>query len=483
MRSNTVMRSILVSRLILAFLLLVMLGGCQLPDQTFSGKFTDLYQSVRDSARINGFLTLKQNQGPAIRLEVASIEILADDLWLPLTSGPLTIDSTEIGTGQLFLGGQAILPGRYKRLRMKVTEGALRQAGGEYTVIASEPFMVEIALTDKLDIELEESRCLLLTWDVENSLLPDNSLKPALTASPPLKQLPGDLIYVSCPNIDTIFVVRADKNWVVDSFAVRGGPTYLAIDPNPSSKRLYVLASRERMVKVVDLSSYRGADFFPAPLNDDPTFMTISPDGQWIYLLDERSGYLSRMNPATGQKEARIQVGNRPKYMAYLKGQNLLAVSLSLSQKVLLLDPLNLTIQRTVSTGSSPEGVVASGDQLYIAEYGDNTLSVVDLDGRSNQSQMTAGFGPRRLLATNSQIFVSNYHDGSLSVLLPGQLGVIQEIYGLGRPKEMALNRFYRRLYVADDASAYLSVVDVNTNLLIRRIALGAKPFGLAVVQ
>ena len=129
MRSNTVMRSILVSRLILAFLLLVMLGGCQLPDQAYTGKFTDLYQSVRDSARINGFLTLKKNQGPAIRLEVASIEILADDLWLPLTSGPLTIDSTEIGTGQLFLGGQTVLPGRYQRLRIKVTEGAIRQAG------------------------------------------------------------------------------------------------------------------------------------------------------------------------------------------------------------------------------------------------------------------------------------------------------------------------------------------------------------------
>lgn len=471
------------SLLIFAFLLLVILGGCSLPDQLLTSQNAEQYQGVRNSSRLNSFLTLEKSQGPAIRLEVASIEVLGDNIWLPLTNGPLTIDSVAIGSGQLFLGGQAVLPGRYHRLRMTVTEGSMQQADGTYAVIASEPFLVESAFSSSLDIELEDSRSLLLTWDVENSLQPDNSLRPAIIASPPIRQLPGDLVYVSCPNIDTVFVVRADKNWVVDSFGLRGEPTYLAIDTDPSRQRLYVLASREKIVKVVDLSLYRVTDFFPAPLNDAPTFMTISPDGQWVFLLDERSGYLSRMDPFTGQKVIRTHLGYQPKYMAYLEDQNLLAVSLSLSQQVLLLDPMSLETKRIIPTGSTPQGMAVSGDQLYIAEFGDNSVSVSDLNSGRNQVGLAVGLGPVRLLAADNQVYVSNYHDGSLSVLAPGQLAVIQEIYGLGRPKEMVQDRFYRRLYVADEATAALAVIDVNINQLLTKISFGAIPFGLAAVQ
>ena len=96
---------------------------------------------------------------------------------------------------------------------------------------------------------------------------------------------------------------------------------------------------------------------------------------------------------------------------------------------------------------------------------------------------MPVGFGPRRIISTNSQVLVSNLLDGTLAVLGPQQLGVIQEISGLGKPREMALNSFYRRLFVTDAKSQSLMVVDVNANRLLKKIMLGAQPFGLAVVE
>ncbi len=70
----------------------------------------------------------------------------------------------------------------------------------------------------------------------------------------------------------------------------------------------------------------------------------------------------------------------------------MLAVSLSLSQKVLLLDPVRLSVLGTISTGSEPQGVVVSDNQLYIAEQGDNTVSITDLANTGNQSQGDGGF-------------------------------------------------------------------------------------------
>lgn len=469
---------------LLALLSLALLGGCVPTEQkALPGPMAEVGHDSVNTARLSCFLTLKDLEGPAIRLEVVSIEAQNDGSWVPLFGGQLQIDSTAIGNGQLFLCGRAVPPGLYHRLRLTMSRGEVKKADGKYAVVADEPFQVEGDLTAPVSLKAGDSRSLLISWDTRNSLQAGDTLQPVLVVAPSLRQLLLNLVFVACPDIDTVFVVRADKDWVVDSFGLPGRPTYLAVDPDPSRQLLYVLTSQDRMVKVVDLSSFRVVDFFTVPLNDTPTFMVINPDGNGAYLLDENNGYLSRMDLTTGQSLARVSLGYRPTYVAYLGGHNLLAVSLSLSQKVLLLDPMTLAATGSISTDSSPQGVMVFDNKLYVAEYGGNSVSITDLTHRGNQSRLTVGFGPRRLLATDDQIYVSNYRDGSLSVLVPDQLGVIEEIYGLGRPLEMAFDQFYRRLYVADEDTAALAVLDVNSNLLLGRITLGAKPLGLAVIQ
>ena len=472
--------------LMLALLLPAMLVGCQsFPDtgKEFTSPLADLRQDPFHTARLSCFLTLMDEKGPAIRLEVASIEIFTEDTSLLLTSGPLKIDSTAIGAGQLFLGGAALPPDQYQRLRMLVTKGEVQKSDGRYEVIAPEPFYVEVNLPVGVNLKPEDSLSLLITWDVLNSLQTDNTLDPDLTAILPLKQMLNNLVLVTCPDIDTVFIVRVDKNWVVDSFGLKGNPTHLAIDPD-NKNLLYILTSRDRMLKVVELSTFRVVNFFQAPLNDQPTFMTVSPDGRFAFLLDERNGYLSRINLITGEIAARVLLGDQPNYAAYLEEQNLLAVSLALSQKVLLLDPDSLAVRRSISTGNTPQGLIVSNNQLLVAEYGENTISIADLSTMGTQNRLSVGFGPRRLLETgNNEIYVSNYQDGSLSVLEPGQFGVMQVIYGLSRPFEMTVNLLYRRLYVTDEEKAALGVIDTNTNRLLGYIALGARPFDLDMIQ
>jgi DNA-binding beta-propeller fold protein YncE len=470
-------------RLLLVILALTLFAGCSPPAQTVIGQRADLRSESDQPSRLTCFLVLKDSEGPAIRMEVTAIEVLADGLWLPIADGPVQLDSTAIGEGQLFLGGRAVPPGAYHRLRLTVNNGTLRQADGAYAVITSESVRLEVSLPEPLVLNRDESRILLLTWNVQESLGPGNILRPALEVSPQLRQLPVNLVYVACPDIDTIFLVRADHNWVVEAFGLKGGPTYLYLDPNPARQRLYVLAAHEATVKVVDLSSHRVVDFFPVPLNDAPTYMTISPDGRWAYLLDEHSGYLSRMDLGTGRIAARVRLGFRPQHAAYLESLNLLAVSLLSSNKVVLLDPLSLGVVRSFATGSAPRGLFANATQLYITEGGDNMVSVVDLAAQRTLSRIAVGLKPHRLMEADNVLYVSNYDSGSLSVLMPGQLGVIREVQGLGRPMEMVFDHFYRRLYVGENEAAALAVIDVNSNLLVGRVFLGARPAGMTIIQ
>jgi DNA-binding beta-propeller fold protein YncE len=473
-------------RLLLVLLLLAVTNGCAPIDKEINAPLPHAgseFDGGINTARLNLFLNLKDPNGPGIRLELNNLEVLADQVWLPVTSGPLQLDSEKIGATQVFLGGRAVPPGRYERLRFTVTKSSFRRGSGEYEAVAAEPYTLELASSSPIFIAKDDSHCMFVTWDLLESLERTEGLQPVMTIAFPLRQLFVDLLYVACPDIDTIFVIRSDKNWVADSFGIRGHPTYIAMDPDPSRQRLYILASRESRIKAVELNSQRIVDSFSIPLTREATFMTISPDGQWAYVLDERESYLSRLDLESGQLLAQVHLGYDPQYVTYLADRNILAVSFLISQTVSFHDPLNLNKVGSIPTGNSPEGLLAVDNRLYIAERGANTVSIFDLSTNMTLSLLSVGFGPRRLLNNGDQIYVSNYDSGSLSVIYPGQLEVGREIHGLGRPLEMILDRTNRWIYVGDERKAGLAIIDSNINQLMGYIEFGARPLGLAIIQ
>jgi YVTN family beta-propeller protein len=230
---------------------------------------------------------------------------------------------------------------------------------------------------------------------------------------------------------------------------------------------------------VVDAETYRVVNFFSTPLNDVPTFMILDSAGRSAYLLDERSGYVSRMDLSSGRIIARVAVGYRPVYALYLPQQNLLAVSLHLSQTVVLLDPATLQMRGSLPSGSGPQGLAVSDNLLYVAEQGDNSVAIFDLGSRARHERISVGYGPQRILVTQNQIYVAQEADASIAVLAPGQLGVLREITGMGLPQEMVYRPLLRKLYVADHSGGGIAVIDVNTNRQVGYIELGARPQGL----
>jgi YVTN family beta-propeller protein len=468
--------------IVLTFIALTLLGSCQPSVNSASQPTADPKRDGNDTARLSLFLNLKEPAGPGIRLEITNIEVLAENIWLPITEGPLVLDSEEIAAKQFFVGGRWVPPGLYERLRFTLSKGSALKGQGKYEAVSFDPFIVELAFPSPFLLSKNDSQSLFLTWDVQESQVGADSLLPALTIALSLKQLIADLIYVACPDIDTIFIIRTDKNWVADSFGIKGRPTHLAIDPDPSRQRLYVFASRDSTIKVVNISSQRIVDTFYIPNVGVSAFMTVNPDARLAYVFDERNNNLNRLDLLTGNLLTRLRLGYRPQYATYLSDSNLLAVSSALSQFISVHDPINLTQVKNIAC-NSPDGLLAMNNQLYIAESGANSVSIYDFASNRIQSRLAVGYTPRRLLYNGNKIYVSNYGSGSLSVILPGQLGVSREILGLGQPLEMAFNQNNRWLYVGDDQKGGLAVIDTSTDQLIKYINLGAQPAGMAVIQ
>lgn len=436
--------------------------------------------------RVSVFLNLKDPAVPAVRMEIADLEIRGQGLWQPLTDEKLVVDAGEIGDGQMFMARTGLAAGRYDGLRFTIERGSLHR-GTDDVFLALEDLQVEMTFAGSLVLSRGDSKSVFITWDVESSLRGGAILAPVMNAAALSIPLITDLAYVACPDIDTVYVVRTDKNWVCGSLGVTGRPLYL--ETVTSKNRLYVLAADESAIKVYELTSSQLVDVIRIPMSSEPSYMLLSPDGLWAYVLEERSRYLNRVDLISGNLDSRVRLGERPAYMLYLKEIGRLAVADLFSHKVFLLDPASLETMTTIDVGSSPQGLLLWNKKLYVAESDANVITAYDLQDRQKQERLNAFFSPRRLLLVteggidNSKIYAANVMANSLSVLIAGQRNIIDEIQVQGTLGEMDYSPGHGWLYAGNPEFGGLSVVGLTSQRQTGFVDFGAAPLGLRVVK
>lgn len=454
-------------------------GQADALSSTFSAKSYSPELDKGSGPRLSVFLNFKNRAGEEPRMELAALEVLANDTWLPLTSGPLTVDSAAAGgTGQMFLARRIVPAGDYQSLRITISSVA-RKGGG--LLPALEQPVVTMPLGKDVRIGENDSASLFITWDVEASLRGATGFAPVLHATFEPFHMTTDLAFVSCSDINTVYILRTDLNWVTGSFGVPGRPTCLSVDS--ANGRLYILAEQDAAIHLFEIPSMRPLDRFHISLLRDPGYMSISKDGLYAFILDERANYLVRMDLSTGEIVARVRIGQSPGFVLCLSEHNWLAVSSALTHSVFLLDDRTLDTVLEIPVNSEPQGMVVYENNLYITEKTTGMVAVYDMLERRISNRFQVGFSPIRALLGDENIYIANYDSGSVSIMVPGQFVAQGEIPVGRNPREMAYVRNRRWIYIGVEASGSLTVLDSTVNRQVGSIELAAKPLGLAVYE
>lgn len=422
-------------------------------------------------------LTGKDRAAPLVRLRWASIEINDGEQWVSLLRQPRTTSSSQAEMG-LLLDRVQVPPGQYGRIRYRLSQALFVQDGREIQLDC--PLHdVEYPLPQPLTLAEGDSRSLLLNWEVTASLAKAPLFTPAIT--PMAQQLPlaTELAYVSCPQIDTVYIINTEQNRICGSWGIPGRPTYLRAVKGRNA--LYVLAADQAVIKVVELSSGRLKDRIRIPMALKPSFMALDRQGENAYLLDQATDTVYRVDLDSGSLAAQSRVGQQLSFAVFLDETQLLAISSPRSQQVLLLDPLTLSVRQRLTVGSDPQGIVGYGQDLYVAEGRANTVTLVHGNTGSVQ-RLNVGLGPARLLAHGHTIYVANSGGGTIAVLNPGQLAVRHELRVGGTPGEMAVSTERNWLYVNNGQANEVEVLDLTSHRLAARIDMQAQPLDIEVV-
>jgi YVTN family beta-propeller protein len=166
----------------------------------------------------------------------------------------------------------------------------------------------------------------------------------------------------------------------------------------------------------------------------------------------------------------------------------LLAVSGDLADAVTLLSAATGTaLGDPIRVGRHPAGLAFSDDgkTLYVANWGGQSVSAIDVDGRSVRAEIPVGKHPEALVrsADGRRLFVSEADDDAIGVIdlatAKRSVDVALGLYGArlagASPSALALSADGRRLYVACGAANAVAVLDVAQK--IPRV-VGALPAG-----
>jgi YVTN family beta-propeller protein len=192
-------------------------------------------------------------------------------------------------------------------------------------------------------------------------------------------------------------------------------PAGLAVAPDGS--RLYVVDNLTDSLSIVDLASQSVTA--TVQVGHNPYAVVLSENGRWAYVSNWGEQSVSVVNTATASTDSTLAVGTHPSALTVDRGRNEVYVANTDSDSVSLIDTNRNQVMATFSLapypdapqGSSPNALAAVGDNLFVANAGNNDVAVVRLGSSPRViGLIPTAWYPTAIAVTQdvSQLFIVN---------------------------------------------------------------------------
>lgn len=242
-----------------------------------------------------------------------------------------------------------------------------------------------------------------------------------------------------------------------------------------------------------------------------PAGLAITPNNSFAYVANNNNYGITNedsvtvINLATNTVETTIHDPSftQPYTVTINAAGTKAYVTNSVTTTITIIDIATNTVSGVITGLNGPSGMVITPDQTtaYVNNYGvnsgtGNTVDVVDLNTNMVTASIIVGLAPASLAITpdGDFVYVINYVDGNIGT---GTISIIDTntntvvgspITGFSGPFGIAITPDGNYAYVTNFGSnnfmpygTTVSVVDLNTNLIVDTVELGIQPSGIAI--
>jgi serine/threonine-protein kinase len=243
-------------------------------------------------------------------------------------------------------------------------------------------------------------------------------------------------------------------------------------------------------VLVVQLASAASAPFTTvASLTTGkmPAEIALSPDGATAYVTNQGSGTVSVIDTLTGRAVVDpIPVGEKPNSVAVAAGGARAYVTSTGAGTLSVIDTATNRVTTVVPVGGFTDGlaVTPDGRRAYVGVADTGVVVPVDIAaGRVLGPPIHVGEQPygMALGRNGTQLYVPNYGSDTLSVIDTTRDTVITTVPVGDAPIGVVVSPNGSTLYVANETSGTVTVVDTATNKVLGEpVTIGKTPLGIA---
>ncbi len=137
-------------------------------------------------------------------------------------------------------------------------------------------------------------------------------------------------------------------------------------------------------------------------------------------------------------------------------------------------------VTNTITVGTSPTGVAYDSaiDEIFVANSGYNTVSVISDASNAVVATVTVGTSPTGVTydSTKGEIFVSNHDSNSVSVISDSKNTVVATVPVGTSPDNIAYDSGKSEIFVVNSGDNTVSVISDSTNTVVATVPVGTNP-------
>ncbi|MGD0709968.1 MAG: T9SS type A sorting domain-containing protein [Bacteroidales bacterium] len=288
--------------------------------------------------------------------------------------------------------------------------------------------------------------------------------------------------YITNRGSNSVSVINVVTNTVTATIPVPVGADPWGVSVSPDGNKVYVITNSDSTVRVINTATNTVTAYIP--VGENPVGIAVSPDGNWVYVTNgsySMGNTVNVINSIADTVSATITVGTQPYGVAVSPNGSWVYVTNDSSYTVSIINTATKSVSATITGFSAPVGISVSpdGSKIYVANNLSNTVSVIDSATNTVSATIAVGLGPTGVSVSpdGSKVYVTNWEANTVSVINSTTNTVSATIAVGSCPDGVSVSPDGSKVYVANVCSATVSVINTATNTVSATILVGDYPY------
>jgi YVTN family beta-propeller protein len=178
-----------------------------------------------------------------------------------------------------------------------------------------------------------------------------------------------------------------------------------------------------------------------------------------------------------------IDIPGRPGFDSLAWAEGKLVIAHTGADKVDIFDPAKRRLIAQIPDMKAPRGIAvdAEASKVYIANSGANSIAVIDTKTWSVANSIALSASPNALLFAGGRLYVTEWRNATIAVVDPAKGGEVAKVEIGGIPEQMAWDAERRGVFVSIQDQATVAFIGDDNQITKRYKLTASQPTGLAL--